>query len=195
MNGRDDTPDVYQALCRRLKSSDRAAFKRVFQMLREDLLRYVRSLVHREAVVHDLVQDVFIALWEARETLDPSLPLKAYVYRMARNAAYRHLRDTRTHLRKHEQIKRERNGLDASMEVRDSSLDATMLANKMREWIAVLPDRQREALVLSRFHQLSHREIASVMDISPRTVNNHIVRALGSLQEKMEQFEPALLES
>jgi RNA polymerase sigma-70 factor (ECF subfamily) len=60
-------------------------------------------------------------------------------------------------------------------------------------WIKELPERQREALMLSRYHDLSHREIALIMRISPRTVNNHIIRALNHLNERIQTFEPAIL--
>ena len=94
--------ETLEELCRRLKASDRGAFEQVFRQLREGLLRYVRSIVENDTVAHDLVQDVFVYLWGLRETLDPSRPLKAYLYRMARNRAYRFLRDERAHAEKHE---------------------------------------------------------------------------------------------
>lgn len=188
-----DSEAAFAELCRRLCASDRDAFERVFRLLREDLLRYVRSIVHRDALAHDLVQDVFVDLWDLRESLDASQSLKAYLYRMARNRAYRHLRDRRTHAKKHQLLQREA----ASGEEGDTpaSVDADVLARRLRAWIDELPERQREALVLSRYHALSHREIAAVMDVSPRTVNNHIVRALKRLQERIQTFEPMLLES
>jgi RNA polymerase sigma-70 factor (ECF subfamily) len=49
-----------------------------------------------------------------------------------------------------------------------------------------LPERQREALMLSRFEGLSHEEIAGVMGVAPRTVNNHLVRGLRFLRERFE---------
>ncbi len=188
------TPEVLQALCERLSRSDRNAFEQVFRLLRDDLLRYAHSIVGDAASAHDLVQDVFLALWETRATLDPSLSLRAFLFRMTRNAAFRHLRDSRTHERKHDEIRRESemgtNGIS-----REPTVDARLLQARLRGWIAELPDRQREALVLSRFHGLSHREIAALMQISPRTVNNHIMRALEYLYERIQGFEPALLES
>lgn len=181
-------PDPLALLCRRLQASDRDAFEAVFRLLRQELVRYVASIVRDGSTAHDLVQDVFVALWGLRETLDPALPLKPYIYRMARNRALRHLRDERTHARKEEQLRRDDGGPAASPE---AHLDRAVLRRALHRWIAALPERQREALLLSRYHQLSHREIAAVMDISPRTVNVHIVRALAHLHERLEAFEPA----
>jgi RNA polymerase sigma-70 factor (ECF subfamily) len=71
-------------------------------------------------------------------------------------------------------------------------MDATALARRLHAWIDALPAQQREALVLSRFHALSHQEIAATMGLSPRTVNNHIVRALKRLQRRLDAFEAPL---
>lgn len=189
------TPEVLEALCRRLTESDRQAFEQVFRILRDDLVRYARSIVRDDAVAHDLVQDVFLSLWETRATLDPTLSLKAFLYRMSRNAAYRHLRDTRTHARKHVEIQRNHEQWSLNGSAKESTLDAEQLSRRLRQWINELPERQREALTLSRYHGLSHREIASLMQISPRTVNNHIMRALEHLHEKVQLYEPALFRS
>ena len=189
-----NSSETLEELCRRLKASDRGAFEQVFRRLREGLLRYVRSIVENDAVAHDLVQDVFVYLWGLRETLDPSRPLKAYLYRMARNRAYRFLRDERTHAAKHAILKRQTAAQTPGPEAEDARIDADVLTQRLHTWIAALPDRQREALLLSRFHGLSHREIAAIMEVSPRTVNNHVMRALEHLQERIETFEPTRME-
>ncbi len=181
-----------EALCTRLIQSDRIAFEAIFRGLREDLVRYARSIVGSDTIAHDLIQDVFVSLWGLRETLDPSQSLKAYLYRMARNRALRYLRDERTHAQKH--LLLHGNAPPAARaEQTEEKLDADALRRQLQTWLSEMPERQREALLLSRMHGLSHREIATLMDLSPRTVNNHIVRALAFLQERIEAFEPTLL--
>ena len=71
--------------------------------------------------------------------------------------------------------------------------EAKALDARLQAWIADLPDRQREALTLSRFDGLSHAEIADVMGVSPRTVNNHLVQALRTLRDRLHHFAPNLL--
>jgi RNA polymerase sigma-70 factor (ECF subfamily) len=180
-------------LCRRIIVSDRSAFEEVFRRFRDEMLRYVRGIIRSESVAHDLVQDVFVDLWGTRHTLDPSRSLKAFLYGMARNRALRYLRDTRAHGRKHTLLQREADTHISNGSERDHDVDAALLGDMLHQWIDELPDRQQEALMLSRYHDLSHHEIALVMDISPRTVNNHIIRALKHLNERIQTFEPAIL--
>ena len=67
--------------------------------------------------------------------------------------------------------------------------ESSRLEKKMSVWIDQLPDRQKEAFRLSRFDGLDHDEIAEVMSVSPKTVNNHIVAALSSLRHRHEQHK------
>lgn len=176
------------SLCRRLKASDRAAFAEAFRRHRDGLLRYVFAIVRDDALAHDLVQDVFEGLWALRDRLDPAQSLAALLFRMARNRALRHLRDARLHARKHTEIEP-----PPPPDLPGHTLDADRLGRLLRAWIDELPTQQREALVLSRFHALSHQEIAEAMGLSPRTVNNHIVRALKRLQRRLDALEPSAL--
>lgn len=188
------TGSSLEEYCRRLNASDRQAFGDLFRLLREELIRYVRRIVKDDALAHDLIQDVFLSLWGLRESLDPERSLKAYIYQMAKNRAIRHLRDERIHDEKHKIIKDQSQDHTPAHASPDANVDAGSLSAKLKNWINELPDRQKEAIMLSRFQGLSHKEIADIMAISPRTVNNHIMRALGHLQSRIEAFEPTLLE-
>jgi len=189
-----DEPTDFATLCRCLKASDREAFERVFRALHDVLFRYVRALTKTSAVAADITQDVFVSLWEARDRLDPSRSLEAYVYRMARNRVYNHQRDERTHADKRAEMHAVAAPDVQPTPLPDAQLHADVLASNIDEWIEHLPERQREAFVLSRFNGLSHDEIASVMDVSPRTVNNHIVSALKTLRAHIRALEPSLLD-
>lgn len=169
-------------LCLQIRGSDHEAFAEVFADLRQGLVRYVDGFVQDGAAAHDLVQDVFLALWDRRGRLDPSLSLKALLYRMARNRALKHVRERRVRWRYAVST-------PPAPPVTLEDPDSETLAVRMRCWIDALPDRQREALTLTRFEGLTHREVAEVMAISPRTVNNHLVRALSTLSERLAAFD------
>lgn len=185
----------FEEWCRRLKASDRAAYARVFEALYEPLFRYVRTITKEAASARDVTQDVFIRLWEVRESLDPNQSLEAYLYRMARNRAYNHERRQQTRTEKKDAVREQSAAQPSAPELPDVQTDAQRLEERLQRWIEELPDRQREALTLSRYEGLSHETIAEVMDISPRTVNNHIVRALKQLRRRIRAYEPDLLDS
>lgn len=182
-------PDVSTSLLSRIQASDRAAFAEAFAAFRDPLLRYAHAFVADGAAAHDLVQDVFVAFWEGRATLDPAAPLAPLLYRMARYRALNHLRDRRLREAKHDVLRREAEGEEEPAD----DLDAAALGVRLRAWIGALPERQREALTLTRERGLSHHEAAAVMNVSPRTLNNHIVRALARLHARIALYAPDLV--
>ncbi len=182
-------PDPFVSWCRRLAASDEEALEELFRATHPALVRYAATFTHDPAAAGDLVQDAFVRIWERRTTLDPSRSLKALLYRTARNLALNWVRDreTRRHLLTDYRP-------DASHEpMPDAHTEGRELRRHLEAWIAALPERQREALLLSRFEGLSHDEIAEVMGISPRTVNNHLVKALRHLRDRTMAYAPSLL--
>jgi RNA polymerase sigma-70 factor (ECF subfamily) len=180
--------------CRRLKASDRSAYAELFEAMYEPLFRYVRSITDTPDAARDVTQDAFVRLWEVRDSLSLDQSLEAYLYRIARNRAYNHERNRRTRSEKEEDVREQTPAQPASPPPPDAQAGAQQLEDQLWRWIGELTERQREALVLSRFDGLSHDEVAEVMDISPRTVNNHIVRALKHLRGRIDDYEPDLLD-
>lgn len=181
--------DVFTSWCRRLAASDDGAFEELFQATHGALVRYAVSYTHDAAAARDLVQDAYVRIWERRDRLDPTRSLKALLFRTVRNLALNRVRDRQTR----------RDLLDGYVPdvhrepTPDAHAEGRELRHHLDAWIDALPDRQREALRLSRFEGLSHDEIAEVMDVSPRTVNNHLVKALKFLRDCTAAYEPGLL--
>lgn len=175
----------YAEWARRLATDDATALRALFDSTYEPLWRSVVRLVGDEALARDLAQDAFVRIWDRRASLDPSLSLRALLYRTVRNLALNQLRDeqTRRHLLEDPEsasVSRPRRAPSALQQ-----LEASELATRLQQFINELPPRQQEALRLSRFDGLSHQEIADVMGCAPRTVNNHLVRALEQLRTRL----------
>jgi RNA polymerase sigma-70 factor (ECF subfamily) len=177
------TLDPWPEWTRRLLASDHSALEAVFHEAHEPLVAYARRLVGDVAQARDIVQVAFIRLWEHRLTLDPARSARAWLFRTVRNEALTRLRDARNQARSLE-------GWDEAPHWRppppETLLEESELGHALQAWLEELPERQREAVRLSRFEGLSHEEIAAVMEIAPRTVNNHIVRGLQALRARFD---------
>lgn len=183
-----DSPEFYAGLCRALAASDMGAFEQLFRHLHAPLLRYAASLTDPDTA-DDVVQDAFVRIWNARERLDPNRSLRALLYQTVRNLAFNRSRDRRLHDEKHAEM-------SVAIEpppTPDAVADGARLDALLGRWIEMLPPRQREALTLSRFDGLSHDEIAAAMDVSPRTVNNHLVAALKTIRGHLNRYDSSLL--
>ncbi len=170
-------------ISRRLANSDRGAFQELFEELHVTLIRFCWRFTKDEDVSRDIVQDAFVKVWEKRATLDPSKSLLALMYTMVRNRAFNLLRDSHYS-----------DGVEAD-EVAientpgpDEQVDFDMLEEHVRQWIDGLPPRRRQAFMLSRFEGLTHAEIASIMNLTPRTVNTHVMLALRDLRQKLHNL-------
>ena len=189
-SGADDEPSL-DALRDRLGEDDEVAFERIFRRLSEPVFRFVCGMVQDEALAHDLTQDTFAKLWRIRDRMDEVDSLRAYVFQMARNRVYNQQRAEKTRREHDEDLRQFHESASPPSPARDA--DASVLRAILEQWIEELPDRQQEALCLRRQEHLSHDEIAEVMDISPSTVNNHIVRAMKHLRERLQEYRPDLL--
>ena len=186
--GSDTPADLHSGWFRRVVNSDEGAFESLFRALHDDLLGHVRRLVEDDATARDLVQEAFVRFWERRKDHDPSGSVRALLHRTARNLALNHLRDGR---RREELLAEGYEPPRTPAPGPDAALVGRELAQRIQGWMEELPPRQREALSLSRFQGLSHEEIAQVMELSPRTVNNHLVRALRTLKDRIDNDDPA----
>lgn len=172
-------------LAAHVRLSDPAALTQVYRTHQAPLVRYAHRLTGSIETAHDVVQDVFVTLWEQRETLTVELSLQALLYTMTRNRA---LNQNRRRARIAADVEVE----DAQHHVGrpdalapDTLLQARELGRYLRRWIDELPPRRAEAFTLSRFDGLSHAEIATVMGLSARTVDTHIVHALRDLRHRL----------
>lgn len=172
---------------RRIQDADVEAFTALYDALSPGLVRYARSLVREEAIAYDLLQEAFVRLWERRLTLDPDRSVKALLFRMVYHMALKQLE--RDHRSQSLDATRDISGeAQVTLPKTTSELDADRLKALLERLIHAMPERRREVFRLSRFAGMTHHEIAEVLDISPRTVNNHIVAALRYLRQQLDTF-------
>lgn len=178
--------------CRRIRSGDATAFEALFRALHPGLVRFAAGFAESAAAADDLVQEAFVRIWERRERLDPARSVRALLFQTVRNLGLNRSRDRATRQAKLDDLGADRTASTA-LPLPDAHAEAADTGEKLRAWLGDLPDRQREALRLTRFEGLSHDEAAEVMGVSPRTVNNHLVRGLRTLRDRLQRHDPTLL--
>lgn len=177
--------EQFEHWAEKIRQSDRRAFDSLFRSMYSQLVNFAATYTHEKSSAADIVQDSFVSLWQSRASIDPGQSLKAYLYRIVRNRSLNYLRNQSSEITQSDITVEEK--LQPAEEV-DSRENVSELSEKFGDWIEQLPERQQEAFELSRFEGLNHEEIASVMDVSPKTVNNHIVAALRQLRSMYEEY-------
>jgi RNA polymerase sigma-70 factor (family 1) len=154
----------------------------MFKVYYDPLCRYVARYVGSRDVAEDVVEDVFVWIWQERERWEVRGPLHPYLFAAARCRAINHLRHDAVRDRAAPRL-----SLDPTYFADPAPADAVAEAEELRHRVdrtlAALPPRMREAFVLSRDEGLSYDEVAFRMGISVKTVGVHISRALAALRK------------
>jgi len=170
-------------LVARIRQGDVAAFDALFMAYKNDLGAFVHSLVRSPEAAEEIIQDLFLRLWENRDLWDFGNAVRPYLFGAARNRAISHLRHERVELELKSRVARERHGSGHAVQpMADAVAEANDLEAIITRVVESLPPRCREVFQLSRRHQLSHAEVARVMGISVKTVEVQLRRALAALR-------------
>lgn len=167
-------------LTERLRSGDAAALTGIYQKYWEPLFMAAFNILKDKAACEDIIQEIFIKLWNKRSEIEISVSLKAYLYASTRYEVYRQIRSGAIR----ESI------FDDLYERLHSpsfygSLEHKELLAQISSIVDTLPEKCKEVYKLSREEHLSHKEIASLLNISTKTVENHLTKALRLLRTSL----------
>ncbi|TVP49092.1 MAG: RNA polymerase sigma-70 factor [Gemmatimonadales bacterium] len=171
-------------LMERIHRGDRKAMDTLVAEYWDRLVAFTAGMNGSTESAEDLVQGVFLRIWEGRGEWTPTDRLQGLLYRMTRNAALNGIRDqrNRTRLLSGFQSWRSRPATP------DEALDQQDMTMSVEMAVASLPPRQREVFILARYHGQSYREIADVLEVSPQTVANHMSAALRALRSQLQHL-------
>ncbi len=175
-----------QDLIRRVRDSDFGAFRELFTRYQPIIFRKSLFMTRDADLSHDIVQEVFVRIWENRRKLKKELSFLALAVRISRNLVV----DAARHRRIQERF-RDRVPRPARSEGDDpeDAVELSELQEKLRKALNDdLGERCRTIFLLSRFERMSTREIAVILGISEKTVENQIAHALKVLRRKLAGF-------
>jgi RNA polymerase sigma-70 factor (ECF subfamily) len=173
-----------------LREGGITAFEMLFRTHYQPLCNYAYSFLQDRHDAEEVVQSTFLLFWEKRETLAIRATVKPYLYAMVRNACLNAI--------KHEKIKQRHADEETALAARsDDSVTQTVASNelelKITQAIEELPEQCRMVFKLSRFEELKYAEIATQLNISVKTVENHMGKALRMMREKLKDYLPLLI--
>ncbi len=168
----------------KLKKGSFSAFDHLFSVYRERLYAFAIGYLKMEEDAKELVQDVFVKVWENRHKLDEDKSFNSYLFTIAKNTILNYFRKKASEQAYIEYIKKH-TGLSVSPV--EEKVEFSELQKKAQDLIEQLPPRQREIYHLSREKGLSNEEIARILHITKKTVENQITLAMKYLREKLAQ--------
>ncbi|MGF7076416.1 RNA polymerase sigma-70 factor [Mucilaginibacter sp. R-33] len=165
-------------LISRLKADDEAALTMIYRRYWASLFKAAYNILKDRQACEDIIQELFIKLWDCRAEVEITISLKAYLYASVRYGVYRQIR-TGTPVRSEifdDLIER------LHTPATHNTIEHKELLLQINQVIDTLPEKCREVYKLSREECLSHKEIALQLNISTKTVENHLTKALRQLR-------------
>jgi RNA polymerase sigma-70 factor, ECF subfamily len=173
-----------------IRKSDETAFEMIFRKYYQTLCRYANSFLSDKVEAEEVVQSSFLNFWEKRSSLIITTSLKAYLYQTVRNRCLNVI--------KHDKVKQQHLQHETVMGINHhEGTSESILSNELEQKIylamQVLPEQCRLVFKLSRFEELKYQEIADQLNISVKTVENQIGKALKIMREQLRDYLPIIL--
>lgn len=165
--------------------ADNKFFEKIFREYFVSLSYYALKLVSDHDTAKDIVHQVFINIWEKRDNISMDRPLRSYLYTSVHNRCLNFIRD-REKFAEHNAGETDLSSV-AGVDDTDS-MEKEETRARIAQAIAGLPDRCREVFRLSRFENKKYAEIAAILNISVKTVEAQMSKALGILRDELKDL-------
>ena len=168
---------------------DQQAYKELFVRLQPKLVQFAKTICQQKEAAEEVVSDVFVRVWQKRKTLDHIQNLKLYLYIATRNVSLNYLRVER----KHQTLQMDE--LQVEIAAFNASPAQLMMTAELQQQIAraveELPTQCKIIFKLVKEDGLKQKEVAELLHLQPKTVENQLVIAVRKIGVALRQFAPA----
>jgi len=180
----------------RFKNGDELAFEKIFKSNHVQIVGFCNQFITDWDKAKSLAQEAFINLWINREKIETLNGIKAFLYTYAKSSCLNYIRHRKI-ISKYEDIQLQSKEDQLNREVLESfdfnSLEFTELEELIMRSINELPDQCRRVFMLSRFEGKKNKEIADDLNISVKSVEANMTRALKTLRTDLAEYLPVIL--
>ncbi len=171
-----------------IKQSNEGYYEIVFRKYYPALCRFATKYIEDRDEVEDIVQETFVTIWQKRESMFIQVSLKSYLYQAVKNTCLNHIKHAKVKLKSQQDILSE----SAKMTGNDTLVD-TELSIKIQEALYKLPPERKKIFLLKKNEGLKYKEIAEKLNISIKTVENQMGKALKFLRIELKEFLPVFV--
>ena len=170
-------------LVNRLIKDNKAAFEQLFRKYHEQVYYFALRYMKTKEDAEEVVQEIFIRIWENRKSIDPAQSFGNYLFTICRNFMFN---QNRKKINEQAYIEYVKNYLlQINFKTEDDIVFSDLL-QWLNEQIEMLPPQQKQIYRLSRNENMTHKQIADKMHISVKTVETHIRLALKTIRKSLD---------
>ncbi len=166
-----------------LKEDDQLAYTEIFERYSRILVNHAYKLLGRHDEANDVVQEVFLSLWNKRYELSVTGSLSSYLYKAVKNRILNHIAHEKVVSRYADSIS---NFIENEYVFADSKLREKELEAIIAKEIALLPEKMREVFLLRKVEELSYDEISNQLNITDKTAKQQVYNSVKILREKLK---------
>ncbi len=179
-----------------LEDGDEASFKVVYNHFYSRLFYFVSEYIPNKDLVENILQDTFLTLWEKKSNLRAGTNLNAYLYTVAKNNSLKKLRDQRYRQALFQSPQLSEFELELQAGALDKLDTSEILFSEIeqiiQETLGTLPPQCKLVFELSRFQHRKNHEIAEELNISPKTVEGHMTKAIKAFKVSLKDYLPLI---
>jgi RNA polymerase sigma-70 factor, ECF subfamily len=173
-----------------LRKGDEQIFEELFKAYYAPMCDYCMRYVPDMDMAEEIVQDLFFKLWLRREEVNINTSIKSYLFTAMRNLALNRISQLKIHDRYHQFVEfQQKTDIDYPTDL----MEEQDMERIMKQALATLPPKRREIFEMSRFENLKYTEIAEKLNLSVKTVESQMTRALDQLRKVLEKFLAIIL--
>lgn len=185
-NSTTDTKELL--LLKKLREDDISALDEIYHLYWQHLYTAAYNILKNREACEDIIHDLFLDVWQKRKALDINISFRAYLSAATRYNVFKYIKKGNAREILYENIEGKLALPPADQMIQQKELDS-LIENA----VAGLPSKCQEVYRLSREERLTHKEIASRLDISIKTVENHLTIALRKLRSVVGDYNAFLL--
>jgi len=169
-----------QLLLNGLRQGDQASFDQLYQLYSERLYLNLLKLVKHPETAEEILQDIFIQVWEKRNTIEIHTSIRAYLFRIGENKVYDFYRKVRRDKVLYAHVK-------AAASEQYTHIEETLLYRENEQLlhaaVTALPPQRRQVFELCKLQGKTYEQVSAQLGISTSTINDHIVKATRSIRQ------------
>jgi len=162
-----------------LKAGEQNAFNHFYQKYSLQLYRKLLKMVHVDVIAEELLQDLFMKIWDKRIQIDPEQSFQAYLYRIAEHIVYDYFRKLTREAKMHNFLTANATEIYEQFDKHDLEGE---IREKVQEAVSRLPEQQKLVFTLCKLEGKSYEEVSAMLGITKGTINTHITRATKTIK-------------
>ncbi len=177
---------IESKILKELQKGDHSAFEKIFERYSKQLFQFSLSYLKSEEAAEDVVQEVFIKIWNKRTEIRTDTSFQSYLFTITLNSVRKYFnQQSRLNEVKHD-ILFESSGYKPDF---DDNSNFQFMLDKLEVLISQMPEKRRDVFIKKKIEEKSLKEISEELGVTPKTVEYHITEAMRFLKSEFEKLQ------